>query len=106
MGINMINKNNKEIIAYQLPSIYQNKGKSIGTKLEDFDVLQVMGEGSFGFVAKVKSKINSDIYALKKSDIQNMDAKAKKMLKNELYFLKFFDNPNVCKCLTSFEEDG
>ena len=106
MGINMIIKNKKEIIAYQLPHAYQNNGKSIGTKLEDFDILQVMGEGSFGFVAKVKSKINSDIYALKKSDIQKMDEKSKKMLKNELYFLKFFDNPNVCRCLTSFEEDG
>ena len=106
MGINMVNKNNRNIIAYELPPAYQNKGKSIGTKLEDFEILQVMGEGSFGFVAKVKSKINSEIYALKKSDIQNMNVEAKKLLKNELYFLKFFDNPNVCRCLTSFEEDG
>jgi NIMA (never in mitosis gene a)-related kinase len=106
MGINMITKNNKNIIAYELPSGYQNKGKSIGNKIEDFEILQVMGEGSFGFVAKVKSKINNEIYALKKSDIQKMDDKSKKKLKNELYFLKFFDHPNVCRCLTSFEQDG
>ena len=66
MGINMISKNNRKILAYQLPSCYKKKEEFIGDKLEDFEILQVMGEGSFGFVAKVRSKKNSEIYALKK----------------------------------------
>ena len=105
----MISKNNRKILAYQLPSCYKKKEEFIGDKLEDFEILQVMGEGSFGFVAKVRSKKNSEIYALKKSDLKKMDEKSSKKIKNELIFLNYFNkhkNKNVCKCLTSFEENG
>ena len=105
----MINKNNRKILAYQLPSCYIKKREFIGDKLEDFEILQVMGEGSFGFVAKVRSKKNSEIYALKKSDLKKMDVISSKKLNNELIFLNYFnkkDNKNVCKCLTSFKENG
>ena len=83
----------------------KKENKNIGTKLEDFTILQVMGEGAFGFVAKVRSKINLKIYALKKNIIKNMNEKERKRLENELIFLKYFDYPNVCQCLASFEED-
>ena len=40
-----------------------NKDKSkkddlMGEKVDDFEILQVLGEGSFGFVAKAKSRLN------------------------------------------------
>ena len=38
----------------------------IGNKLEDFEILQIIGKGTYGFVAKVKSKLNLRIYFLKK----------------------------------------
>ena len=107
MGINIIKVNNKRIISYKLPSQYKNDERNIGNKLEDFEILQIMGEGTFGFVAKVKSKLNLEIYALKKNIINAMDdEKEKKKLKNEFILLKYFDHPNVCKCLTSFEQDN
>ena len=84
----------------------KKENKNIGNKLEDFTILQVMGEGSFGFVAKVRSKINLKIYALKKNIIKNMNEDERKRMKNELIFLKYFDYPNVCQCLASFEENG
>ena len=107
MGINLINVNNKNVLTCKLPSYYQKKEENnAGNKLEDFIILQVMGEGNFGFVAKVKSKKNLQIYALKKNIISQMTEEEKKKVNNEIKFLSFFDHPNVCKCITHFEEDG
>ena len=107
MGINIININNKKVFECNLPSFYQKKDqKNVGNKLEDFIILQVMGEGTFGFVAKVKSKKNLEIYALKKNILSAMDEEQRKKLINEIKFLHFFNHKNVCRCLTSFEEDG
>ena len=83
-----------------------NDNNNIGNKLEDFTILQVMGKGAYGFVAKVKSKINLQIYALKKTIMKNIDKAKLKELKNEIIFSKYFNHPNVCKCLSSFQEDG
>ena len=108
MGISIINLDNKKVFACKIPSNYiendKNK-KNIGKKIEDFTILQVMGEGAFGFVAKVKSKINHEIYALKKNIINNMTEEERKKMKNEIIFLKYLNHPNVCSCLTSFNED-
>ena len=41
----------------------------IGNHLSDFEILQVLGKGTFGFVAKVKSKIDLKIYAMKRVDL-------------------------------------
>ena len=106
MGINMIKFENRNILAYKLPSHYKKNDKNIGNKLDDFEILQVLGEGSFGFVAKVKSKLNLEIYALKKVNYKSENEKNKKKLKIESIFLKKLDKPNLCKCLGSFEEDG
>ena len=37
----------------------------MGDKLEDFDIKQVLGKGSYGFVAKVRSKKNKKIFTMK-----------------------------------------
>ena len=107
MGINVVNVNNKKIMEFKLPEYYLKKEQNnIGNKLDDFIILQVMGEGSFGFVAKVKSKKNLEIYALKKNIINQMSEDERKKLRNEIKFLRFFKHPNVCRSITSFEEDG
>ena len=107
MGINVVNVNNKKIMEFKLPEYYLKKEQNnIGNKLDDFIILQVMGEGSFGFVAKVKSKKNLEIYALKKNIINQMSEDDRKKLRNEIKFLRFFNHPNVCRSITSFEEDG
>ena len=106
MGINLINVKNKEILAYKLPPFYNNENNLIGNKLEDFEILQILGEGSFGFIAKVKSKLNSKIYALKQNKLENLDEIEKSKLKNELIFLQKLNHPNICKCITTFEENN
>ena len=103
MKISVINFDDKQVLACDY---INNKSKNnIGKKIEDFTILQVLGKGSYGFVAKVKSKINHEIYALKKNIISNMNEEQKKEMRNEIIFLKYFNHDYICRCLTSFEQD-
>ena len=107
MGVSMhISQKNKIFFTYKLPSHLIKDNKNIGNKLEDFEILQILGKGSYGYVAKVKSKINFEIYALKKNIEKKMNKLEYLKLKNELSFLRKFNHENVCKCLTYFEENG
>ena len=56
MSINMVEtSNNKKILVYKIPT-EKNNSNFCGNKLDDFEILQVLGQGGFGFVAKVRSK--------------------------------------------------
>ena len=74
--------------------------QEIGNKLEDFEILQNFGRGGNGFIIKVRSKKNLKIYVIKKSLEFN------KALKREIILMNKLDHPNVCKCLSYFEEKG
>ena len=83
---------------FKIPNEYDIK--EIGNKLEDFDILQKLGQGGNGFVIKVRSKKNYKIYAIKR----NKELTDK--LKREIIILKKLDHPGICKCLNYFEEGG
>ena len=55
-----------------------NNEELIGNCLDDFEILKILGEGSFGCVFKVKSKKNNKIYALKKLLLPDEQEKIKK----------------------------
>ena len=77
----------------------------IGNKMEDFETLQTLGKGSYGFVAKVKSKINQKIYALKMIDFSLInDNKEKQLAMNEIEIIKTLNNPHIIKYYKSFQE--
>ena len=106
MTIKEINFENKKILSYALPSSFNFVDNNIGNKLEDFEYLQLLGEGTFGSVIKVRSKKNFGIYALKKINPDKMPIEERQKLLNEEIFLKKFNHPNVCKYFGSFVEDG
>ena len=54
----------KEYLIFDETELYDDS--EMGDKLEDFSILQILGKGSFGFVAKVRSNKNNKIYAMKK----------------------------------------
>ena len=79
---------------------------NIGNKLEDFEILQVLSEGSYGFIAKVKSKLNSEIYFLKKTITRKMDETEKIIIRKEMIFSKKLNHQNIFKYLGKFEANG
>ena len=56
----------KEYLIFDESELYNDS--EMGDRLEDFSILQILGKGSFGFVAKVRSNKNNKIYAMKKID--------------------------------------
>ena len=75
----------------------------IGNKLEDFEILQTLGKGSYGFVAKVKSKINQKIYALKMIDFSTIkDPEERQLSLNEINILTHLNSPHIVKCYNYF----
>ena len=73
----------------------------IGNCLDDFEFLKILGEGSFGWVFKIKSKKNKKLYALKKIKFQN-EIKWEKN-KKEMILLKYLNHENICKCFRDFK---
>ena len=85
-------------------TIYSN---GIGKQLSDFEILQVLGEGAYGFVAKVQSKLDFRIYALKKYNLSSLNNDDdKKYILNEKIFMKKLNHENVVKLYYDFEENG
>ena len=73
-------------------------------KLNDFIILKKLSEGRFGYVAKVKSKLNNKIYSMKKYN-NPKNEKFTQLFKKEVIILKKLNNENICKYYGSFEEE-
>ena len=50
----------------------EEEKKRVGNKFEDFEILQKLGEGQFGKVFKVISKLNNKVYAMKTVNLENL----------------------------------
>ncbi len=98
-------QNNMKIVQSMIKNTDNKDNNEIGNKLSDFEILQVLGEGAFGFVAKVKSKKNLKIYAMKKYNLALIeDNEYRKYYENECIFMKQLDHPNVCKLYNTFKD--
>ena len=108
MEIDIIEQNNEEpLMGYKFPD-FINKDNDIGSKSDDFEVLQVLGHGGFSQVLKVKSKKNFGIYAMKKIDKEKIikKFKDKKYYFNEKVIIEQLSHPYVIKCYKTFEESN
>ena len=82
-----------------------NEYNEMGDKVSDFEILQVLGQGSFGFVAKVKSRLNHKIYAMKQIDFNTLnDQKLIEFSENETKLLSKLDHPFITKYYKSIKE--
>ena len=107
MGIEILKENNGEqLIEYKLPNFINESGRKFSTNSDDYEILQVLGEGGFGEVLKVKSKTDFGIYAMKKVDMSIIEENGleSKYYENEILFLKNLDHPNIIKCYGVFKE--
>ena len=101
-------KNGEQIFEYKFPEFIADNNE-ITTNSMDYEVLQVLGSGAFSCVLKVKSKINKQIYAMKKVDMDKILNKMgvnRKYFENEIHFLQNLRSNFVCKCYTIFQEDN
>ena len=79
--------------------------EAMGDKPEDFEILQVLGKGSFGIVAKVRSVINNKIYAMKQTDLSKLEEEERSCCENETEILKKMNHKYVTKYYKSFEKN-
>ena len=84
------------------------KGEKIGNKPEDFENLRILGQGSFGQVYKVRSKLNNKIYAMKKSNLEYLMEQGEEYYKkaiNESAFLLNLSHPHITKYYNHFNSE-
>ena len=81
-----------------------NKLPSSASQLKDFEILNLLGKGSFGVVYKVRRKRDKNIYVLKQIDISNLNSKHRNDAINEVTILSNLDNPYIVKYYDSFIE--
>ena len=100
-------KNGEQIFEYKFPNFITDNNE-ITDNSNDYEILQVLGSGAFSCVLKVQSKINKQIYAMKKVDmdkIMNKMGVDRKYFENEIHFLQNLRSPYVCKCYAIFTEN-
>lgn len=85
-----------EYIIYNESELYDDN--EMGNQFDDFEILQILGKGSYGLVAKVRSKKNKKIYALKQIDLSKINTqKEKELCKQEIILLQQLNHPNINK---------
>ena len=86
----------------------REKGNSVGNKPEDFEILSFIGSGGFGKVFKVRSKLNKEIYAMKKMDLVRLKSEGQEFVNkalNETDFLLNLSHPHVIKYYNHFRSE-
>lgn len=71
----------------------------------EFEQLELIGEGGFGKVYRVRHKLDGNTYAIKKTVINYADAQDRKMLK-EVALLSKLNHPNIVRYYQSWLEDA
>ena len=76
--------------------------------LSNYEILSILGKGGFGYVFKVRYKLNNNIYAMKvisKYDNFNHETDPKYFNKREIEMLSKLNHPNIIKYYSNFEDD-
>ena len=97
-------KMEKHILLEQ--NYYQKESiKDIGDKIDHYEILQTLGKGSYGYVSKVKSKLNQKIYAMKMVDFSLIkDEQEKELSRSEMDIIKTLDSPHIIKFYGNFND--
>ncbi|CAG9334660.1 unnamed protein product [Blepharisma stoltei] len=72
---------------------------------KDYEILNKLGQGSFGTVYKVRRKSDRSIYVMKSITISGLDRKGQQESINEVRILASLDNPYIVKYVDSFIEE-
>ena len=90
-----------------IDNIQTQEVENVGCQLDHFEILQTLGKGGFGFVAKVKSKLNHKLYAMKMIDFNAIkDPTQIQLSLNEMNIIKSLNNPHIIKYYNSFKDNN
>ena len=86
----------------------QTKGKTeeVGSKVSDFKIIKELGKGSYGTVYTVKSLIDSNIYVMKKMELNHLNPRQQNECYREVSILKKVSHKNIIKYYSSFLENN
>ena len=73
--------------------------------MKDFDIVKVLGKGSFGSVYLVRRKEDKKIYALKSVILEKLNKKEQENSVNEVRLLASISHPNVIEYKEAFWDD-
>ena len=83
------------------------KKVNVGSKLSDFTVVKKLGEGHFGSVNLVSSKITKKLYAMKEIKEDRYASEDQRLeVQKEIKLLENLHHPHVITYFTSFRENG
>lgn len=86
----------EEYMIFNESELYDDN--EMGNNFDDFEILQILGKGSYGLVAKVRSKKNKKIYALKQIDLSKINTqKEKDLCQQEIILLQQLNHSNINK---------
>ena len=74
-------------------------------KKPNYKIIQILGQGSFGSVYKVRNEENNDIYVIKRILLKNNGGEGLKQIRNEAKILSSISSENIAKFLDSFEDN-
>lgn len=83
-----------------------NQKVNVGSRLSDFNIEKKLGQGNFGSVCLVTSKITKKLYALKEIKGDDYDDSQREEVEREIKLLENLNHPHVIKYFTSFQENG
>ena len=76
----------------------------IGNNIYDFDILQYLGGGDTNLYAKVKSKLDNNIYIMK--IMINIKLEKYERIEKKLHILRLINHPNILKYYSSFIDNN
>ena len=79
----------------------------VGSKLSDFIIVKKLGEGHFGSVSLVSSKITNKLYAMKEIKSGRYQSEKQRLeVEKEIQLLENLHHPHVITYFTSFKENN
>ena len=76
------------------------------SSIDDFEMIKILGQGSFGSVYHVKNKKNNFEYALKKIKMQHLKTKEKESALTEVRILASLNSIYIIKYKESFFDES
>ncbi len=77
----------------------------VGSRLSDFEIIKALGKGSYGTVYTVKSRIDSNVYVMKKMELNHLKESQQRECYREVSILRKVSHPNIIKYYASFLEN-